>query len=384
MDLIFSYNDDDSDCDDDVSDGCVDGAREKEERPKPPSISGAKVPHRPFDENECPARHSSDGRATKDGTSFVKNCLPPVSEVFGTNDGKRKAPDAARAGDAKSQKLDGKERSESLFLRTVPHRAGTYACHIRVPVGSVDKYDDGSDDDDDDSGSCGTSSLLQNLRSSSRDAISRLRRILRASKDRRGSVVTNEDPRHYLSLSRTFYLQAHARRRFEADLRATLRCSLPPGPTPAASIDLDPRSAIVLVNDERTRSFLCFRCECRGGVVGLIRAIDGVLESYGQETYYEEPILHVSVASVRGDLLRGRGATESPPTLAEMEENVLKWKDENDAGGAFDRPRSTASDSDCDDDSEDASESVGVTDNIIFLPKVHLKMGKSSVVISLV
>lgn len=60
----------------------------------------------------------------------------------------------------------------------------------------------------------------------------------------------------------------------------------------------------LLVNDERTRSFLTVGAGagCGDRLRRLVASVDSVVGRYRQPVYYEEPEFHVSVASAKGDL----------------------------------------------------------------------------------
>jgi hypothetical protein len=84
------------------------------------------------------------------------------------------------------------------------------------------------------------------------------------------------------------------------------------------TLHLRPRDSIILVNDTRTRSFLSIPICSEGSrwaKRALLPPIDAVMTRFGLETYYHAPddddddnhgggcILHVSVASVGGDVI---------------------------------------------------------------------------------
>jgi len=74
-------------------------------------------------------------------------------------------------------------------------------------------------------------------------------------------------------------------------------------PSPISfTVGLDSRFGL-LVNDERTRSFLTVGvgAGCVDRLRRLVASVDSVLARYRQPVYYADPKLHVSVASLKGD-----------------------------------------------------------------------------------
>lgn len=107
----------------------------------------------------------------------------------------------------------------------------------------------------------------------------------------------------HLSLSRTVYLRSHHIEPFVTDLRTALSWARAFTVRFGGGRD-GGRGGVLLVNDERTRSFLTVPI-VKGGeerLIRLVRSVDEVLKRYRQPVYYKEPLFHLSVASMRGDV----------------------------------------------------------------------------------
>ena len=114
----------------------------------------------------------------------------------------------------------------------------------------------------------------------------------------------------HISLSRPFYLQEQSIESFVDHLTKALSIFAP------IPITFSPNQPQVLVNDELTRTFLTIPAlssaqqqqQQSSDIIKLIRAIDVVMERFGQPTYYDHPRIHVSIASVpcdASDILAG-------------------------------------------------------------------------------
>lgn len=102
----------------------------------------------------------------------------------------------------------------------------------------------------------------------------------------------------HLSLSRPFYLQQHSIAPFIDRLGRELTFLTP------VPVLLDPTRPEILVNDQKTRTFLSIPVTggTSAGVVRMIRIVDEVLVKFGQPVYYKEPRVHVSIASIPGNV----------------------------------------------------------------------------------
>ncbi|OEU19760.1 hypothetical protein FRACYDRAFT_268083 [Fragilariopsis cylindrus CCMP1102] len=65
-------------------------------------------------------------------------------------------------------------------------------------------------------------------------------------------------------------------------------------------VDID---EIVLMNDEKTRSFWCWNVYPNATLRRLLAHVDAVLKTYNQPIYYRPARFHVSVASFPGNIL---------------------------------------------------------------------------------
>ena len=138
---------------------------------------------------------------------------------------------------------------------------------------------------------------------------------------------TRGGPSLHVSLARPVFLPSSSVDSFMEDVHRSLGSVLTrqQGPRPKARIlQLQPRDAVVLTNDDGTRSFLAVPVSgqsSRWVKQTLLPSVDAAMLKYGQQTYYTTPndgggcgdatpatdygtgcILHVSVASVCGDV----------------------------------------------------------------------------------
>ena len=103
----------------------------------------------------------------------------------------------------------------------------------------------------------------------------------------------------HISLSRPFYLQQQSISSFVEHVRKVLA---PHSPIP---VTFDLSNSEILVNDEKTRSFLTIpaaQSSQNAPIIRMIRSIDTVMKRFGQSEYYEEAKIHTSIASVSGDV----------------------------------------------------------------------------------
>lgn len=93
----------------------------------------------------------------------------------------------------------------------------------------------------------------------------------------------------HISLSRPFALRYHQIQPLVSAITRRI--------AGAFRFEISMPECIVLSNDDKSRVFAALRVG-RGcsAVISLIKHVDGVLESFGLPTYYEDPIPHASVA----------------------------------------------------------------------------------------
>ncbi|KAL7446899.1 hypothetical protein ACHAXM_011681 [Skeletonema potamos] len=117
----------------------------------------------------------------------------------------------------------------------------------------------------------------------------------------------------HISLSRPVYLPAPSVDSFLADISSSMalvhsasrrhgQCNSQKGRT----IHLRPKNATIFINDNQTRSFLSIPLSeesSRWAKRLLLPSIDAAMLRYGQKTYYDDGIMHVSIASVKGNMI---------------------------------------------------------------------------------
>lgn len=162
-----------------------------------------------------------------------------------------------------------------------------------LPLGQ----DDSSSDDEDD----GESSARSD--DNSVEGGNRCNDRKQHQEDRRDGGTHNEKGASnvllHMSLSRPFYLQQQSISNFVEHVRKVLA---PHSPIP---VTVDLSNPEILVNDEKTRSFLTIpaaQISQNAPIIRMIRSIDTVMKRFGQSEYYEEAKIHTSIASVPGDV----------------------------------------------------------------------------------
>mmetsp|Transcript_8406 Transcript_8406/g.14843 ORF Transcript_8406/g.14843 Transcript_8406/m.14843 type:complete len:330 (+) Transcript_8406:121-1110(+) len=99
----------------------------------------------------------------------------------------------------------------------------------------------------------------------------------------------------HLSISKNFYLKEQHIEPFQNHLQEAFQGF------PRFTVEVA-EDCQVLVNEERTRSFLALQvCGGAGVLRELVAAADPVLRRYGAPPYYENPNFHVSICSALGD-----------------------------------------------------------------------------------
>lgn len=186
--------------------------------------------------------------------------------------------------DSKSQKV--------LFTRSVPHVRGNWAGHVFLRLDE------------------------QGLHGLARRSISTLQRLLETA-GWEGTIVSHvprtttesgddssceSGSEHaaaspgdlHVSLSRPFYLQLASIQSFVADLKDSL--------SHERAMTLVVGGPKVLVNDDGTRTFWSRSVEMTQSARRLLHQVDEVMLKYKQPTYYDPPLMHVSLASVPGNV----------------------------------------------------------------------------------
>jgi len=149
----------------------------------------------------------------------------------------------------------------------------------------------------------------------------------------------------HVSLSRPIYLPAPSVDPFLTEISKQLRAVLSvtrPNHRQSGKgviIQLQPQNAKIFTNDQRTRSFLSIPVS-EGSAqwikTMLMPRIDATMERFGQGSYYKTEeggcILHVSIASVKGDMIK-----EMLSSRRSCKEKLLSFTSVN----IVDEPRST-------------------------------------------
>ncbi|CAM9487822.1 unnamed protein product [Ectocarpus fasciculatus] len=218
---------------------------------------------------------------------------------------------AAVEYDLETERRRAEERAGNIpWVRRFPHERGNWPTHVFIPVPNSAAFKGMAE--------ASVSHFRQRLATAWRERHGRAeagkggrkrtrdgrRRSNQASASSAGKfdppeVVMNDmDPsgRQHLSLSKTTALRAHQIDPFVRGLKEAVKSSRSFTASFVSGYD-------VLVNEDKTRSFVCLRV--RGGrqmVLSLIAKVDPLMRRFNKSEYYEEPIVHVSVASVLGDV----------------------------------------------------------------------------------
>lgn len=67
----------------------------------------------------------------------------------------------------------------------------------------------------------------------------------------------------------------------------------------------------VLLNDEKTRSFLCWKVRPNATLRRIVAHVDNLMKSYNQPVYYEPAKFHISIASFPGNIAESLAAYSS-------------------------------------------------------------------------
>mmetsp|Transcript_23721 Transcript_23721/g.51857 ORF Transcript_23721/g.51857 Transcript_23721/m.51857 type:complete len:397 (-) Transcript_23721:68-1258(-) len=196
-----------------------------------------------------------------------------------------------------------------VFSRSVPHRRGHWAGHVKIPILTTPSLLSDDDDDDDD---------LEVLRKLKVISVEASRNFLERH-GISGTMVEHDDL--HLSLSKHFSLQIAHIEPFVQRLGELLLQE------PGTSIRVDTAwgsyqelsgltttqgndrvgggsiDEIVLLNEEKTRSFFCWSVRPTATLGRIVSRIDAVLKRYNQPVYYDPAHFHISFASFPGNII---------------------------------------------------------------------------------
>ena len=186
---------------------------------------------------------------------------------------------AGGGGDAAGAAPSGGDATHAGKTRTFGHVVGSFPTHVFVPLRPCRA----------------ARAQLESLVAGACAAIPGLRPMEEGSPE--GGRIGL-----HMSLSRTCPTRRGQHRTILQGLRKQLRRQQ----QWAAALEFDVGSPIVLTNDERTRTFVCLQLHAsaagaRRGLDAFVRAVDIVFRQHGLQTYYADPVHHVSIAWMLGD-----------------------------------------------------------------------------------
>jgi hypothetical protein len=165
--------------------------------------------------------------------------------------------------------IPSRQASPNLFVRTVPHKRGRWSGHVFCPFPHV------NDD----------ANIVQSSVTKFQN------RLERAGFS--GIMVQHEEL--HFSLSRHLSFQIGSIESFMKQLATRVSAE-------RSTRLLVDTTGVLLVNDEKTRSFYGWRVCPNPTIHRMLRHVDEVLKNYNQPAYYDPPIFHISLASVTGDI----------------------------------------------------------------------------------
>jgi Uncharacterised conserved protein len=157
-----------------------------------------------------------------------------------------------------------------FFQRTVPHKRGHWAGHVKIPLQDTHV----------------TSRRVQ-------QTVVQFQSMLEAQ-GYSGTIVQHSQL--HISLSKHFSLQLQWIESFVNKLTFFLSTER------TTRVFMDVMNPFILVNDDKTRSFWCWKVMPGAVLQAIVSHVDRVLEDYKQPTYYELPVFHISIASFPGNL----------------------------------------------------------------------------------
>lgn len=247
-----------------------------------------------------------------------------------------------------------KMKTDALFSRSEPHVRGNWAGHIYIPIDiDIDTCVSSDESTTSDGGEEGETSVIdprhllyiaakrkilllekhlnsciiaKNVENDNDDEILLFSHIALNDSDFYNDENTNNDNNKkknkkktkekesaknqlHVSLTRQFYLQKQSIDYFVKDIQNRLKffesCSIEIQLSSSSSDDDVLSCDDFLVNDDRSRSFLTLSSphgRVSTGYIQLIDTINHVMKKYNLPKFYESPQLHVSIASLKGDI----------------------------------------------------------------------------------
>jgi len=241
-----------------------------------------------------------------------------------------------------------------FFSRSVKHRRGHWAGHIKISVPIIP--------------SSSPLSSENSLRNWKKHSVKRYRKLLEL-KGISGTIVEHDIL--YTSLSKYFSLQVSQIESFTRRLADLIQQEH------SMNLYIEPMSRtgdedidqMVLMNEEKTRSFWCWKVHPNATLLRLVAHVDAVLKIYNQPTYYRPARFHVSIASFPGNVLE---KSVSNDELTSMDRSYCRRKAENRSSPPIDVMTTTTNNSriDIGNNSEGSSSSSSSFDESVIVP-VH-------------
>ena len=208
------------------------------------------------------------------------------------------------------------------FVRSVPYRRGYWSGHVKIP--------------------CNNDHPFVDLAGTIQQAVHQIQQTLEVA-GVSGLLVRHEDL--HFSLSRPVSLQLACLESFVQTLQSLIQYER------STCLMVDTSNILVLVNDERTRTFFGWSVQPNPTLLRIIGHVNRTLRNYNQPAYYDPPIFHISIASMVGDVADLWKQTKT------LKNNVPPPKDDDD-------------DNDDDDDDDDTIEPRWIR-----LEQIHCSFG---------
>jgi len=216
------------------------------------------------------SENDDDGADTDHNNSNAEGSTPDPPLL--TSPDRTKHPPGKKAKKARRGSVDilpSSKAPPNSFLRSIPHRRGHWAGHVKIPVSSP--------------------AFSEQEKSGS---IRRFQDLL--EKHGHSGIVVAHETLH-VSLSKYFSLQVA---QIDSFVKRLSELVIQERPT-HLHVDTDGK---IMINEEGTRSFWCWTVYTNATLLRLVAHIDSVLASYNQPVYYKPPHFHISVASFPGSI----------------------------------------------------------------------------------